>query len=227
MLVDIIASTPTLKEDAMSLVRRTAVVAALALVCTTVGVGLIPSAEGAGGAARSYRVQGIQIPVADSPGLSTMQPDAGHAGLMGHWATTMTASHFSSPWYFEIGTEKFVGCLDRNGDQHCTNDPAGSISFTYASWVKLDPTTYAELAGGCVHPITAGTGAFRQAHGLLTMRDTPRADGTILTTYRGTVTLSARAGAGTQPDSTLPESSLAPAGANAADAAAPVHPRVC
>jgi len=227
MLVDIIASTPTLKEDAMSLVRRTAVVAALAIACTTVGVGLIPSAEGAGGAARSYRVQGIQIPVADSPGLYRMQPDAGHAGLVGGWATTVTAYHVSSPWYFETGTEKFNGCLDRSGDHSCRNDPAGSISFKYAAWIKFDPITKAELAGGCVHPVTGGTGAFKGVGGLLTMRDTPRADGSILTTYRGTLTLSARAGAGPQLDSTLPESSSAPAAANAADAATPVHPRVC
>jgi len=227
MLVDIIASTPTLKEDAMSLVRRTAVVAALALACTTVGVGLSPAAKGAGSASKTYRVQGVQERVGNSYVLYTVKSDKGHPGLVGDWATTMTASHFSSPWYFEIGTEKFVGCLDRNGDQYCTNDPAGSISFTYASWVKFDLTTGAELAGGCVHPITAGTGAFQGVRGLLTMRDTPRADGTILTTYRGTVTLSAHAGAAAQPDSILPESSSAPAGANAADAAAPVHPRVC
>lgn len=211
----------------MSLVRRTAVVAALALACTTVGVGLSPAAEGAGSASKTYRVQGVQERVGNSYVLYTVKSDKGHPGLVGDWATTMTASHVSSPWYFEIGTEKFVGCLDRNGDQYCTNDPAGSISFTYASWVKFDPTTYAELAGGCVHPINAGTGAFRQARGLLTMRDTPRADGSILTTYRGTVTLSARAGAASQPDSTLPESSPAPAAADAGNAATPVHPRVC
>ncbi|HYN73231.1 MAG TPA: hypothetical protein VES60_12080 [Nakamurella sp.] len=211
----------------MSLVRRTAVVAALALACTTVGVGLIPSAEGAGNTSKTYRVQGVQERVGNSNDLYTVKSDKGRPGLVGDWVTTMTAYHVSPPWYFEIGTEKFDGCLDRSGDQSCKDDPAGSISFTYAAWVKFDPITKALLAGGCVHPVTAGTGAFQGVRGLLTMRDTPRADGSILTTYRGTVTLSGRAGAASQPDSTLPESSPAPAAANAADAAAPVHPRGC
>jgi hypothetical protein len=229
MLVDIIASTTdTCRRNAMSMVRRTAVVAALALACTTVGVGLIPSAEGAGNASKTYRVQGVQQPVGDSIDLYAVKSDKGHPGLVGDWVVTRTHKIDSAlPWYFETGTEQFTGCLDVNGDNRCRGrEPAGQITFDYASWGEYD-LNWAELLGGCVHPITGGTGAFQGVQGLVTMSDTPRPDGTILTTYRGNVTLSSRAGAAAQPDSTLPESLSAPAGANAADAAAPVHPRVC
>lgn len=212
----------------MSMVRRTAVVAALALACTTVGVGLIPSAEGAGNTSKTYRVQGVQQPVGDSIDLYTVKSDKGRPGLVGDWALTRTHKVLSAlPWYFETGTEQFTGCLDVNGDNRCRGrEPAGQISFDYAAWVKFD-LNGAELTGGCWHQITGGTRAFTNVQGLVTMTDTPRADGSILTTYRGSVTLSSHAGAASQPDSTLPESSPAPAAADAGNAAAPVHPRVC
>lgn len=211
----------------MSKVRSTAAVASLALAVTTVLVGLPPSAEGAGSTSKTYRVQGVQQPVGQSFDLYTVKSDTGKPGLTGDWAITHRFSQtLAPPWYFETGTETFVGCLDRNGDHSCENDPAGSMSFTYASWVKFDPTTSAELAGGCVHPITGGTGAFQGVRGLITMQDTPRADGSILTTYRGTVSLSNRAGTSATSEAPRTEPSL-PASSAAADSAAPAHPRVC
>jgi len=215
----------------MSKVRRTAVLAAVALACTTVLVGLSPSAAGAGSTSKTYRVQGVQQPVGSSIELYTVKSDKGHPGLVGDWAVTRTHQVFSAlPWYFETGTEQFNGCLDVNGDNRCRGrEPAGQISFDYAAWAKYDLNTGAELTGGCWHQITGGTRAFTNVQGLVTMIDTPRTDGSILTTYRGNVTLSTRAGSASLPDSTLPESTLpestfAPAGA---DAAAPVQPRAC
>lgn len=207
-------------------VRRTALVATIALACATAAVGMSPSAAGVGSASKSYRVQGMQKAVGTSPGLYTMQSDTGHAGLVGDWAITPKAHLVSPPWYFETGTEQFNGCLDTNGDHSCKGEPAGTISFNYAAWLKFDvtATTFTELAGGCVHPITGGTDDFQRVKGLLTMRDTPLDDGTIKTSYRGTVTLSAKAGAAATEES-LP--SATPDASIAADATTSTSPRVC
>jgi hypothetical protein len=70
------------------------------------------------------------------------------------------------------------------------------MTFTYALWIKFDPAllpdVFSELAGGCVHPVTGGSGAFAGARGLLTMRDRPVGD-VIETTYRGSLALDSRA----------------------------------
>ena len=181
----------------MTTVRRGSTIAAsIALGCAAV-LSVPPPAAAAGAAGTSVRVQGVQLPVKPELGLSRMQSDPGHAGLVGEWTTEPLNQLPLPPWYFETGRERFDGCLDLNGDNSCTDEPTGRLFFDYAAWVRFDPTVvvppFRELSGGCVHPITGGTGAFDGATGLLTMRDR-LVDNKIRTTYRGTVTLAAGGG---------------------------------
>ncbi len=50
---------------------------------------------------------------------------------------------------------------------------------------QLDTTTGALLFGACVHPVTGGTEDFANAQGTITMKDTPKPDGSVVTTYVG------------------------------------------
>jgi len=172
-------------------VRKTALIAAI--VCATAVIGAGPAGAGGGSLPRTVHVRGTQQAVNGSIDFFTMRSYAGRAGLVGDWAVTDRFSRdFRSPFYFETGAERFDGCLDRKGDNACHGDPTGSMTFDYALWIKFDPAllpdVFKELAGGCVHPITGGSGAFAGARGLLTMRDRPVGD-EIETTYRGSLTL--------------------------------------
>jgi len=180
-----------------SAIHRTAFIAAI--VCAAAAIGAGPADAGAGHPPRTVHVQGTQQAVNGSFDFFTVRSNAGRPGLVGDWAITDRFSQvFKSPFFFETGAERFAGCLDLNGDNACRNEPTGTMTFNYAAWVKFDPAllpdVFSELAGGCVHPVTGGSGAFAGARGLLTMRDRP-VDGTIETTYRGTVTLASRANA--------------------------------
>jgi large exoprotein involved in heme utilization and adhesion len=176
-------------------VRGTALIAAI--VCATAAIGAGPAGAGGGDPLpKTVHVRGTQQAVDGSSDFFTVRSDPGRAGLVGDWAITHRFSQsFRSPFFFETGTEWFDGCLDLNGDNACHSEPTGSMTFNYASWVKFDPAllpdVFSELAGGCVHPVTGGSGAFAGARGLLTMRDRPVGD-TIETTYRGSLTLGSR-----------------------------------
>ena len=88
------------------------------------------------------------------------------------------------------GTERFDGCLDRRRDGRCGNaDPAGALTFRFVYWALVDPATGALIEGRCTHPVTGGEGAFAHASGVMHMRDTPQADGSVRTTYRGRLVL--------------------------------------
>ena len=51
-----------------------------------------------------------------------------------------------------IGTEHFVGCLDRNRDRSCTHrEPHGTLALIYAFEGSFDHTGR-ELSGQCQHP---------------------------------------------------------------------------
>lgn len=88
------------------------------------------------------------------------------------------------------GTERFDGCIDRNSNHACgPTETAGTLDLAFVYWGELDPATFALRSAQCVHPITGGTGGFAGAQGTITMKDTPRRDGSVLTTYVGKIKL--------------------------------------
>jgi hypothetical protein len=144
---------------------------------------------------KTYRVQGIQLPIDIAQGSYEMRTDGGRPGLVGWWQFTSYRQGPSGPnLTTATGTELFGGCLDRNGDG-CNNDPTGQLTFSFVSWTRFDPATGETIEGRCIHPITGGTGAFAGARGLLTMRDFRDEAGELRTTYRGTITLRGIGGA--------------------------------
>jgi len=226
-----------------SAVQRTAVVAALMFAAAAISAGSADA--GIGQRPKAVHVQGTQQAVNGSVDFFTVRSEAGRAGLAGDWVITDRLTRdYIPPVYFETGTERFAGCLDLNGDNACRNEPTGSMTFDYVSWIKFDPAllpdVFKELAGGCVHPVTGGSGAFAGARGLLTMRDRPVGDA-IETTYRGTVRLASlpSAAAATQGAPADPEvgaagnsgggaaTNVSPTSEAAGPPAPAAQPRVC
>jgi len=180
-------------------VPRSGIIAVLvALLSLLFTLAVAPGAT-AGTAAKTYRVQGIQVVVDEETGLSEMRSgDSGRPGLVGLWQNTLFQVRASGDdWYTATGTERFDGCLDRDGRDGCLNDPSGQLTFSFVLWVRFDPASpsYATIEGRCVHPITSGTGPFAGASGLLTMHDFRDEDGDLHTTYQGLVTLRGSGGA--------------------------------
>jgi hypothetical protein len=134
------------------------------------------------GAATTYQVSGKQIVVDEAAGTYTMQ-----GGLIGDWAITSFTEIAKAPLYKAKGTELFAGCLDVKHDGSCKGDPAGKLRFSFRYWASFDAQG-GLIWGSCWHPITGGTGAFAGATGVLTMVDTPTAQG-VSTSYIGNVTL--------------------------------------
>lgn len=135
---------------------------------------------------REVRVSGQQLPTADEA-VSTMVGD-----LNGTWTVTEFDFSYDDQTGSLVGwgTERFDGCFDKRRDGRCGNsDPAGALSFRFVYWAQLDPATGALIEGRCTHPVTGGEGAFAHASGVLHMRDTPQADGSVRTTYRGRLVL--------------------------------------
>lgn len=155
--------------------RRSAVPILLAAVAA---LALAASAS----AATTYQVSGKQTVVDEAAGTYKMQ-----GGLIGDWANTSFTEIAKTPIYKGKGTELFVGCLDVKRDGSCKGDPAGKLRFSFRLWAQFDPQG-GLVWGSCWHPITGGTGAFAGATGVLTMVDTPTAQG-VSTSYIGNVTL--------------------------------------
>jgi hypothetical protein len=137
----------------------------------------------AGAKAKTYEVSGAQIPVDESAGTFKMT-----GGLVGDWAITSYTEIAKAPIYKAKGTEKFSGCLDRGRDGSCAGDPSGTLRFSIRYWAQFT-STGATVWGACYHPITGGTGDFKDAAGVLVMADTPHDDGSVTTAYIGSVTL--------------------------------------
>lgn len=133
-------------------------------------------------AATTYQVSGRQIVVDEAAGKYTMQ-----GGLIGDWSITSFTEIAKAPLYKGKGTELFVGCLDVRRDGSCKGDPAGKLRFRFRYWASFDAQG-GLIWGSCWHPVTGGTGAFAGATGVLTMVDTPTANG-VSTSYIGNVTL--------------------------------------
>jgi hypothetical protein len=95
----------------------------------------------------------------------------------------------SSTQFAATGTEVFNGCLDANRSGACdSGEPAGTLKFNATFWGELNPATKQEIRGGCYHAVSAGTGGFAKAKGVIAMIDTP-AGAKTKTTYRGELQL--------------------------------------
>ena len=166
----------------------------LALATTVMVVLTATPAAGATTSPKNYRVQGTQT-VVDSTHFD-MHPKPGRSGLHGAWTTTsVTHEKFVAPYYFSTGTEQFDGCIDANGSDSCgEGEPTGQLFFDFVFWGRFDENL-AEIEGGCVHPITGGTGDFTHATGVLTMRDF-LVGIELRTTYQGTIAVRADSSGG-------------------------------
>jgi hypothetical protein len=131
----------------------------------------------------TYPVSGKQTVVDEQAGTYKMS-----GGLIGDWSFTSFTELAKTPLYRAKGTEHFSGCLDRGRDGSCANDPTGTLDFGFRYWAQFGPDD-ALVWGACWHPVTAGTGAFKGAAGVLMMADTPTGDGKVTTDYIGSITL--------------------------------------
>jgi hypothetical protein len=157
-----------------------------ALVAVVALVAAAPALGHGGKGPREVRVHGESLSTAD-PSVSAMVGD-----LNGTWITTEFDYTYDDQTGSVVGwgTERFDGCLDRRGDGRCgASDPSGALTFRFVSWALLDPATGALIEGRCTHPVTGGEGAFAKASGVVHMRDTPQADGSVRTTYWGRLVL--------------------------------------
>jgi hypothetical protein len=166
----------SLRKPAVALVAAAAVTAAFA----------------ASAGAVTYRVAGQQI--ADNADGSKSHVTG---GLIGAWRGTSFKQTAQKPIIRAHGTERFVGCVDVALDGNCSGDPSGSLRLAFQYWAKPGSKPNTVAWGSCYHPIVSGTGAFKNATGVLTMVDTPMPDGSLQTDYIGNVTLGANAGTST------------------------------
>ena len=89
-------------------VRKTALVAVLAV--TTLTVAMAPSAAAVGGGSRTVQVQGSQIPVDPQAGTFAMRSDPRRPGLVGAWKfTSYLELNLSPDFVVSTGTEMFTG----------------------------------------------------------------------------------------------------------------------
>lgn len=132
--------------------------------------------------AATYPVSGHQVVVNEGEGKYKMT-----GGLLGSWSITSFKEISAGAIFKAKGTEKFSGCLDLGRDGKCSGDPNGSLNFRFLYWGKFGPND-SLIWGSCWHPVTKGSGDFAGAQGVLTMVDTPTANG-VMTKYVGNLTL--------------------------------------
>ena len=145
---------------------------AAAALSATAGAGTIP-------------VSGTQTVIDEQTGQYEM-----HGSLVGKWNVTAFKELYKNPSaYAARGTEKFNGCIDVDANGTCeATEPTGTMSFAFIYWATFDPKTSALIRGGCVHPVSDGTGGLAGAKGIILMKDTPVGNG-VRTTYTGTLTI--------------------------------------
>jgi hypothetical protein len=161
-----------------------------AKLLTAAAVGVVLAVAAAVPAlAVTYQVSGQQI--ADNAAGTKFHMTG---GLVGQWRGTSFKQLDSKPLIRARGTERFVGCVDVARDGNCAGDPFGSLRLSFLYWAKPGSKPNTVVWGSCYHPVGSGLGAFKGATGVLTMVDTPQADGTLRTDYVGNITLGANAG---------------------------------
>lgn len=134
--------------------------------------------------AGTIKVSGTQTVIDEKAGTYEM-----HGSLVGKWSITAYSEHYkTSSTYVAGGKEKFVGCIDTDGNKACdSGEPAGTMRFTFIYWATFNPVTKGLVRGACVHPIIGGTGDFASMKGVLLMKDVPIGKD-VKTTYTGTLT---------------------------------------
>jgi hypothetical protein len=131
-----------------------------------------------------YTVSGDQVPVSETSALMS-------GGLNGEWKTLTSDFRYDEATGRVVawGTESFEGCVDRWRNGCDPSDPYGTMFFKFTAWQKYDTQTGAFLTGACIHPVTGATGGFEGARGVIGMKDTLNADGSVSTSYRGVLNI--------------------------------------
>lgn len=150
------------------------------LAATLPGLALCCALTAASAQAKVISVSGTETVVDEQAGTYRM-----HGDLVGGWKITSFKEVATSPLYQGKGTERFRGCLDRGHDGGCAGDPKGTLRLRFRYWA-LFGSGDALRAGACSHPIVGGTGAFKNAGGLIQMLDAPTESG-VETMYVGRI----------------------------------------
>jgi hypothetical protein len=158
----------------MGITRRRAAARTALVACSAALAG---TAE-----AKRYPVSGTQTVVDDDVGKFRMAGD-----LVGAWRITAFKPLGTEPFLAARGRELFRGCLDRGHDGDCAGDPSGKLRLKFRYWALFAPGGVLR-AGACWHPIIGGTGAFKDARGVIQMLDVPKEGGGVETHYAGNIT---------------------------------------
>jgi hypothetical protein len=156
----------------ISLAIGPCVVAALALV------GMAASANS------PVKIKGTQTVIDEAKGQYEM-----HGSLVGKWNTTAFKTNYQGTdgEFVGSGKEVFSGCHDADASGTCdAGEPTGTLRFSFIYWATFNPKTQALVRGECVHPVTGGTGGFKNVKGIVHMVDRP-AGKEVKTTYSGSL----------------------------------------
>ena len=140
---------------------------------------VVPAAPAS--ASTSY-LTGLGTPVEECGGQTSMFTLEITGDLEGCIYTTHYVGRFVDGLWTEKGTEHALLCLDIDGEETC-----GTFDTTYRFFAEFDDAGE-QIAGGCVHPIVAGSGTdgFEGVTGRLQFVDDLEAGNAA---YRATVTL--------------------------------------
>ena len=178
----------------MQTMRRAAILAVVA--ATVFGLAAAVATAGSNG---PFKLRGTSVVVDEDKGISRTD-----GSLIGTWQTTsfktiaegltQTAGVSGAPYeYAAAGTELFTGCHDRNANKRCEAAEKGTLKFTFTYWGTFDPESGTLIKAQCQHPVVGGTGAFKQARGVVYMNDRPTASG-VVTVYSGTLAYASAVG---------------------------------
>lgn len=148
-----------------------------------VAVALVVAGLAAGGTA-PVKIKGTQTVIDEAKGKYEM-----HGSLVGKWNTTAFKINYQGPdgEFVGSGKESFGGCHDADANGTCdAGEPTGTLRFTFVYWANYNPKTQALLRGACVHPVSGGTGGFRNVKGIIHMVDRPVGKD-VKTTYSGSL----------------------------------------
>ena len=147
-------------------------------------VAALAVAGAAVGAPTPVKVKGTQTVIDEAKGKFEM-----HGSLIGKWNTTAFKTNYQGPdgEFVGSGKEMFSGCHDADANGTCdAGEPTGTLSFSFIYWASFNPKNQALVRGECVHPVTGGTGGFKNVKGIIHMVDRP-AGKEVKTTYTGSL----------------------------------------
>ena len=138
----------------------------------------------AAGAQAPVKIKGTQTVIDEAKGKFEM-----HGSLVGKWNTTAFKINYQGTdgEFVGSGREIFSGCHDADATGTCdAGEPTGTLRFTFVYWANYNPKTKALVRGECVHPVTGGTGGFKNVKGIIHMVDRPVGK-EVKTTYSGSL----------------------------------------